>query len=136
MLAAVRILRMLRSRRLQSLALLARWRQRRQRAVPHRLAFGIERIGAAALATLAALGITRLQVDDSLSQLFRSDTPQFKQYEEQSRRFPSSEFDVPSKASHSYKGPQSRRCATLPPTCSSLMEPVASSPSFRHATRI
>jgi uncharacterized protein len=107
MFAAVRILRMLRRRRLQSLALLARWRRRRQRAVPHRLAFGIERIGlvslrfplvvgllTAALATLAALGITRLQVDDSLSQLFRSDTPQFKQYEEESRRFPSSEFDV------------------------------------------
>ena len=36
----------------------------------------------------------RLKVDDSLSQLFRSDTAEFKQYEEVSRRFPSSEFDV------------------------------------------
>ena len=29
-----------------------------------------------------------------LSQLFRSDTPEFKQYEEVTQRFPSSEFDV------------------------------------------
>ncbi len=29
-----------------------------------------------------------------LSQLFRSDTPEFRQYEEVTRRFPSSEFDV------------------------------------------
>ena len=36
----------------------------------------------------------RLKVDDSLSQLFRSDTDEFQQYEEVSRRFPSSEFDV------------------------------------------
>ena len=39
-------------------------------------------------------GIKRIQIDDSLSQLFRSETPEFKQYEEVSRRFPSSEFDV------------------------------------------
>ena len=38
--------------------------------------------------------MSRIQVDDSLSQLFRSDTPEFRQYEEVSRRFPSSEFDV------------------------------------------
>lgn len=71
------------------------------------LAFGIERIGllslrfpvviacvAAALAVAAGFGIPRIRIDDSISQLFRSDTPQFKQYELESRRFPSSEFDV------------------------------------------
>ncbi len=73
----------------------------------HKLALGIERIGlvslhfplavaiVAVLLTIAAgFGVTRLKVDDSLSQLFRSDTPEFKQYEEVTRRFPSSEFDV------------------------------------------
>lgn len=71
------------------------------------LALGIERIGfislrfplavacvAVLLAIAAALGVTRLKVDDSLSRLFRSDTPEFKQYEEVTREFPSSEFDV------------------------------------------
>jgi hypothetical protein len=72
----------------------------------HELAFGIERIGlvslhfpfavfvAVLLAVAAGFGVTRLKVDDSLSQLFRSDTPEFKQYEEVTLRFPSSEFDV------------------------------------------
>jgi len=73
----------------------------------HPLALGTERIGfvslyhpiaVAALAMLlvigAGFGIARLKVDDSLSQLFRSDTPQFKQYEEVTRRFPSTEYDV------------------------------------------
>jgi hypothetical protein len=73
----------------------------------HPLALGIERIGlvslrsplavalvAIALAIAAGFGVTRLKIDDSLSQLFRSDTPEFKQYEEVTRRFPSSEFDV------------------------------------------
>ena len=36
----------------------------------------------------------RIQTDDSLSQLFRSETPEFKQYEEVTKRFPSSEYDV------------------------------------------
>ncbi|HLN10148.1 MAG TPA: MMPL family transporter [Xanthobacteraceae bacterium] len=74
---------------------------------PHDIALGIERIGlvslrfpalaAIALVALcigAAFGIVRLRVDDSLSQLFRSDTPEFKQFLEVTRRFPSSEFDV------------------------------------------
>src|SRR6476620_5048509 len=47
-----------------------------------------------ALAIAAGFGVARIKVDDSLSQLFRSDTPEFKQYEEVTRRFPSSEFDV------------------------------------------
>ncbi len=71
------------------------------------LAFGIERIGlvslrfpvlvgiaATALVIAGAIGIGRLKVDDSLSQLFRSDTPEFRQYQQETRRFPSSEFDV------------------------------------------
>jgi predicted RND superfamily exporter protein len=36
----------------------------------------------------------RVKVDDSLSQLFRSDTDEFRTYEEVTRRFPSNEFDV------------------------------------------
>ncbi|QBR72965.1 RND transporter [Beijerinckiaceae bacterium] len=46
------------------------------------------------LAIAAGFGLSRIKVDDSLSQLFRSDTPEFRQYEEVTRRFPSSEFDV------------------------------------------
>jgi uncharacterized protein len=73
----------------------------------HRLAFGLEGIGyfplrfpilfAAALvilSVLAAIGVERIKVDDSLSQLFRSDSADFKQYEAVTQRFPSNEFDV------------------------------------------
>jgi predicted RND superfamily exporter protein len=72
-----------------------------------RLALGIERFGLAPLrflvpsaiafilfAILAAIGVMRIEADDSLSQLFRSETPEFKQYEEVTKRFPSSEYDV------------------------------------------
>jgi uncharacterized protein len=71
------------------------------------IAFGIERLGllplrfpvvtlafVIVLAVLAGIGLTRIKVDDSLSQLFRSDTAEFKQYEALTQRFPSSEFDV------------------------------------------
>ncbi len=71
------------------------------------LALGVERIGlfpiafpvlaallALVLSIAAGFGIARIKVDDSLSQLFRSDTAEFRQYEELSKRFPSSEFDV------------------------------------------
>ena len=51
-------------------------------------------LAALAFSVFAALGVARINVDDSLSQLFRSKTPEFRQYEELSRRFPSSEFDV------------------------------------------
>src|SRR4029079_7781570 len=37
---------------------------------------------------------TMLRVDDSLSELFRTDTEEFRRYEEIDRRFPSSEYDV------------------------------------------
>lgn len=73
----------------------------------HRLALGIERIGLLALrfpiATLivfvavaiaAGFGITRIKVDDSLSQLFQSDTEEYRQFREVSERFPSTEYDV------------------------------------------
>ena len=71
------------------------------------IALGIERLGLVSLAhpvivgvlfvvltIAAAVGLTRIQVDDSLSRLFQSDTPEFKQYEELTQRFPSNEFDV------------------------------------------
>jgi predicted RND superfamily exporter protein len=74
---------------------------------PHDLAFGLERIGLISLRfpraimlilivmTVAAVfGVGRIKVDDSLSQLFRSDTAEFRQFEEVTKRFPSSEFDV------------------------------------------
>jgi uncharacterized protein len=72
-----------------------------------RLALGIERFGLVPLrfvvpsvivfillAVLAAIGVMRIQADDSLSQLFRSETPEFKLYEDVTKRFPSSEYDV------------------------------------------
>jgi hypothetical protein len=42
----------------------------------------------------AGFGLARIKVEDSLSQLFRSDTPEFKTFEEVTRRFPSNEYDV------------------------------------------
>src|SRR5262245_20732650 len=72
-----------------------------------RLALGLEHIGLVALSApyfsvavlivlcvAAFLGGERIKVDDSLSQLFRSNTVEFKQYEEVTKRFPSSEYDV------------------------------------------
>ena len=71
------------------------------------IAFGLERfafipfraptvtiLAALAIAVLAILGIQRIKTDDSLSQLFRSEDPAFKQFEQISRQFPSSEYDV------------------------------------------
>jgi hypothetical protein len=70
-------------------------------------AFGLERLGLVglrapavtivlilAVSAMAVWGLTRLRVDDSLSELFRTDTEEFKRYEEIDRRFPSSEYDV------------------------------------------
>ena len=69
--------------------------------------FGLEKLGLLALkaprfiavllaiATVAAgIGVSKLQVDDSLSELFRTNTEEFRRYEEIDRRFPSSEYDV------------------------------------------
>jgi len=71
------------------------------------LALGIERLGLISLrfpavaaiiliilAVLGGFGVARLKVDDSLSQLFRSNTPEYRQFEETVRRFPSAEYDV------------------------------------------
>ncbi|MFC0239963.1 efflux RND transporter permease subunit [Rhodopseudomonas telluris] len=71
------------------------------------IAFGLERMGLiavrapilsclilVALVVAAIFGIQRIKIDDSLSQLFRSDTKEFKQYEEVTKRFPSTEYDV------------------------------------------
>ena len=76
-------------------------------AEPSSLAFGLERIGLVslhfprlvtivliALCIAAGFGVGRIKIDDSLSQLFRSDTPEFREYEAVVRRFPSAEFDV------------------------------------------
>jgi uncharacterized protein len=70
-------------------------------------AFGLERAGliglkapaitaamVLVLSALAVWGLLRLKVDDSLSELFRTDTEEFRRYEEIDRRFPSSEYDV------------------------------------------
>ncbi|MEZ5842324.1 MAG: MMPL family transporter [Hyphomicrobiaceae bacterium] len=72
-----------------------------------RLTFGIEKLGLVALrapyvalalivvlSALAVVGVSRLRVDDSLSELFRTDTREFRQYEQIDTRFPSSEYDV------------------------------------------
>ncbi len=69
--------------------------------------FGLERIGflgikapyvalvvMALVTALAALGLFRLRVDDSLSELFRTNTEEFHRFEEIDRRFPASEYDV------------------------------------------
>jgi uncharacterized protein len=74
---------------------------------PLSIALGFERFGLIAMKTPvlsmivlailcvgAAFGLDRIKVDDSLSQLFRSNTPEFKQYEEVTRKFPSNEYDV------------------------------------------
>jgi predicted RND superfamily exporter protein len=46
------------------------------------------------ISVLTAFGVSRIQVDDSLSELFRSDTDEFKRFETFTRRFPSSEYDI------------------------------------------
>jgi uncharacterized protein len=47
-----------------------------------------------ALTVAGGLGLMRLKVDDSLSELFRTNTEEFRRYEDIDRRFPSSEYDV------------------------------------------
>jgi uncharacterized protein len=69
--------------------------------------FGLERLGLVALrapwvaalliallSVVAAYGVMRLKVDDSLSELFRTNTVEFRQFEEIDKRFPASEYDV------------------------------------------
>lgn len=69
--------------------------------------FGVEKLGhlclrapriaivvLMAIAVAAAFGAVRMNVDDSLTELFRADTPEFNQYERLTNQFPSSEYDV------------------------------------------
>src|SRR4051794_39444787 len=71
------------------------------------IAFGLERIGLIAvrapilscivlvgLIVAALFGIQRIKIDDSLSQLFRSNSKEYQQYEAETKRFPAVEFDV------------------------------------------
>lgn len=71
------------------------------------LSFGLERLGLVplqfpwttaiiliAMTAAALIGMQRLSVDDSLSELFRTDSADFHEYEKMASRFPSSEFDV------------------------------------------
>src|SRR5471030_3139904 len=71
------------------------------------IAFGLERLGLIAvqkpvlscivlvgLIIGALFGIDRIKIDDSLSQLFRSNSKEYRQYESEIKRFPAAEFDV------------------------------------------
>src|ERR1700675_3630324 len=71
------------------------------------IAFGLERVGLIAvqapilscivlvgLIIGALFGIDRIKIDDSLSQLFRSNSREYRQYEAETKRFPATEFDV------------------------------------------
>src|SRR6202790_714074 len=71
------------------------------------IAFGLERIGLIAvqapilscivlvgLIIAAIFGIQRIKIDDSLRQLFRSNSKEYRQYEAETKRFPATEFDV------------------------------------------
>src|SRR6266404_2860399 len=71
------------------------------------IAFGLERMGLiavqapilscivlVALIIGAIFGIDRIKIDDSLSQLFRSNSREYRQYEAVTKRFPATEFDV------------------------------------------
>src|SRR5213080_3982145 len=71
------------------------------------IAFGLERLGLIAvqapivsciillaLMVGAVFGIERIKIDDSLSQLFRSNSKEYRQYEAETKRFPATEFDV------------------------------------------
>src|ERR1700726_2639308 len=71
------------------------------------IAFGLERMGLIAvqapilscivllaLIVGAIFGIDRIKIDDSLSQLFRSNSREYRQYESETKRFPATEFDV------------------------------------------
>jgi hypothetical protein len=71
------------------------------------IAFGLERIGLipmkapilsctilVGLIIGALFGIDRIKIDDSLSQLFRSNSKDYRQYEAETKRFPATEYDV------------------------------------------
>jgi predicted RND superfamily exporter protein len=81
--------------------------ERIERRPTDSIAFGLERIGLIAvkapilsciilvvLFIAAIFGIERIKIDDSLSQLFRSNSKEYRQYEAVTKRFPATEFDV------------------------------------------
>jgi len=81
--------------------------QKTQKKRVRSLSFGLERLGLTvlrypliaaivviAITIAAGFGYARLSVDDSLSELFRTDTVEFRDYQTISERFPSSEYDV------------------------------------------
>lgn len=78
-----------------------------ERKSSHPFSFGVDRLGLVALKSpvlasmiivlisiLAVAGLLRLKVDDSLAELFRTNSQEFRTYEDIDRRFPSSEYDV------------------------------------------
>ncbi len=74
-----------------------------------------------ALCVIAVFGIQRIKIDDSLSQLFRSDTQEYKQYEEVTKRFPSSEYRRAGggrRQDACWSAGRSKSSATWSPTCS------------------
>ncbi len=71
------------------------------------LGLGLERIGEYAIARpkqglvaivilslIALFGVSLINVDDSLTELFRTNTQEIKKYETLTERFPASEYDV------------------------------------------
>ena len=71
------------------------------------LGLGVERIGSIAIGNpmrwlgiilmvslISLVGLAKINVDDSLTELFRSNTPEFHKYETLTQRFPASEYDV------------------------------------------
>jgi predicted RND superfamily exporter protein len=71
------------------------------------LGLGIEQLGSIAIvrpylwlgiiaivSLIALIGTTRINVDDSLTELFRTNSVEFKKYEILTQRFPASEYDV------------------------------------------
>ena len=91
------------------------------------IALGLERMGMIAvkapilsLIVLAVLivgalfGINRIKIDDSLSQLFRSDSKDYKQYEAVTKRFPATGFAGTRRSSVMLKSRRALRLATEP----------------------
>lgn len=73
----------------------------------HLTSFGLEKLGLItvsrpivsslliiAITVAAAFGLLKLRVDDSLSELFRTNTEEYKRFEAIDTRFPASEYDV------------------------------------------
>ena len=98
------------------------------------IAFGLERIGLiavqapilsciilVALIIGAIFGIQRIKIDDSLSQLFRSNSREYRQYESETKRFPATNSTCWwwSKARRCLSAKISRSCAISSPICNS-----------------